>query len=84
MPTSSGLNQIFRLLMNTHKSRDIAGKTIARQDTTQSQGIIYEAILASDNALIKRIFLSTRFLKVHVKGITTFRLCIYCEEKMIA
>ncbi len=52
MPTSSGLNQIFRLLMNIHKSTDIAGKTIARQDTTQSQGIIYEAILASDNALI--------------------------------
>jgi len=52
MPTSSGLNQIFRLLMNIHKSTDIAAKTIARQDVTQSQGIIYEAILASDNALI--------------------------------
>jgi hypothetical protein len=38
--------------MNIYKLIDIITKTIATQDTTQSQSIICEAMLASDNALI--------------------------------
>ena len=42
----------FHLFMNVYKLIDIITKTIATQDTTQSQSIICEAMLASDNALI--------------------------------